>query len=64
MQLRKHQKENLAEFLVNIATAWFVGGIVTPMFTPQPFSAIMIFDLVVGLMLTVWTLKSSWEIYK
>lgn len=64
MQFRHRKKKNLSEFLINIATAWFVGGIVTPMFTHQEFSAIMILDLILALILTYWSLKYSWEIYK
>lgn len=64
MRIQKHRKDNISSFLVNIATAWFVTGIITPMFTHQPFSVIMLLDLMIGTSLSYWSLRSSWELYK
>lgn len=62
MQLTAHQKNNLSDYLVNISSAWFIGGIITPVFTHQLNNGIM--DILIGLALSVTFLMFSWELYK
>lgn len=64
MRLSKNQKKSVSDLFVNISTAWFVGGIITPWFTHQVFSAIMLGDLIGSIALSYLFLSVSWKIYK
>jgi hypothetical protein len=52
MILKRFQKESLRDFFVNIASAWFIGGIVTIFFTKPILSLQIIFDIMFSIILT------------
>jgi HKD family nuclease len=42
VKLSKSQTRLLSEMIANIAVAWFISGIVTPIFTGQNFNIIVL----------------------
>lgn len=54
----------MSDLLVNISTAWFIGGIITPWFTHQNFSDIMIIDSLSGILFSYLFMITSWRVYK
>jgi ABC-type transport system involved in cytochrome c biogenesis permease subunit len=47
--INKSQSKTLADFLVNISTAWFVGSIIAPSFSKSSFSEATGFSIVAGI---------------
>jgi len=43
------QIERLADFLINIASAWFIGGIVSPFFTKPPVTWSLFSDVIIAI---------------
>jgi hypothetical protein len=64
MKLSDKQLKSLSNLLVNISTAWFVAGLVTPWFTHQQFSEIMILDGLASFGFSYLFLRVSWLLYK
>lgn len=52
MIIKRFQKEGLRDFFVNIASAWFIGGIVNSFFNKSALSNQIIFDLMISIILT------------
>lgn len=64
MYLSINQRKSFSELLINISTAWFIGGIITPWFTHQNFSDIMISDGLISFLFCFLFLYMSWRINK
>lgn len=64
MRLSKNQKKSVSELFVNISTAWLIGGIITPWFTHQNFSDIMVIDSIAGIVFSFLFMIASWVVYK
>jgi hypothetical protein len=45
----KSQSKTLADFLVNISTAWFVGSVIAPSFSKSSFLEATKFSIIAGI---------------
>lgn len=52
-KFKPEQRKALADFCVNIATAWFAGGLITPWFIKPAFSASLLIDVTGALLNTI-----------
>jgi hypothetical protein len=47
MKLKAERKRALVDFLVNLASAWAIGGIITPWFLKPAITALFFFDIMI-----------------
>lgn len=55
----KSQSKTLADFLVNLATAWFVAAVIAPSFSSSAFSEASLSSIIFGLVFGFSSLLSA-----
>ncbi|EKE05957.1 MAG: hypothetical protein ACD_19C00140G0024 [uncultured bacterium] len=63
MQLTVHQKKNLSDFFINIASGWYVAVFITPFITQGFDSSYFIKIFIVGIINAAGFLYLSWWVY-
>lgn len=64
VKLSKIQKQNISQFSITIAAAWYVGGLVTPFLSSNFEVGYFIRVGILAIMNTVGFLMISWRIHK
>lgn len=58
------QRKAISDFFINIASAWFIGGIVTNFFTKPAVTTSLIFDIIGSIINVFVWLYFSWSILR